>query len=365
METEVNAFLYGMIAVQGLALSIFGWTLFRKHPLQIVLLVLGFSFLGFSLSPIAAKFGLLRLLQVSMILESLIPITFWFSAEAVFEDDFTWEPIHLLGCVALIVSFFNVYALSIENNEVLGRSINLMESLKVIHITAIIFGIRSAYKGWKHELIPIRSKLRIIALFAAGVILLIMIFKDYYLIEERSLANPLPLLISPIVVIILLGANYFLVKNYRWINSKNLVDKSLTPAKDHESLQQEKPELETSDLELKINELMIKQMIYKDDSLTITSLASKLKTPEYRLRAYIHSTLGYKNFNQYLAKYRIDLAKAMLTNPSYQDEKILSIAFEVGFASLAPFNKSFKLLTGLTPTEYREQSKDQLAPLKE
>jgi len=61
---------------------------------------------------------------------------------------------------------------------------------------------------------------------------------------------------------------------------------------------------------------------------------------------------GYK-INDYINKLRIDEAAAKL---SKKDEKIIEIAFAVGFESLTTFNRVFKSVVGKTPTEYREMA---------
>ncbi|HPG52010.1 MAG TPA: helix-turn-helix domain-containing protein [Spirochaetota bacterium] len=61
---------------------------------------------------------------------------------------------------------------------------------------------------------------------------------------------------------------------------------------------------------------------------------------------------GYK-INDYINKLRIEDAAAKL---SEKDEKIIEIAFAVGFESLTTFNRVFKSVVGKTPTEYREMA---------
>ena len=53
----------------------------------------------------------------------------------------------------------------------------------------------------------------------------------------------------------------------------------------------------------------------------------------------------------YLARLRIEHAKQLLRTPHIN---IGEVAFEVGFNSLPHFNRCFKRITGLTPTEFRE-----------
>ncbi|WP_309387143.1 PocR ligand-binding domain-containing protein [Cerasicoccus frondis] len=55
-------------------------------------------------------------------------------------------------------------------------------------------------------------------------------------------------------------------------------------------------------------------------------------------------------FTDYLSRVRVEKAKAMLANPHL---RVSEIAFDVGFESISQFNRSFKRVTGQTPTDYR------------
>ena len=99
--------------------------------------------------------------------------------------------------------------------------------------------------------------------------------------------------------------------------------------------------------------LMGDERIYRHDNVTIGTLATKLAIPEYRLRRLINQRLGYRNFNVFLNEHRIAEAKAALADPSQAEVPVITIAMDAGFQSLGPFNRAFKAITGVTPTEYR------------
>ena len=99
--------------------------------------------------------------------------------------------------------------------------------------------------------------------------------------------------------------------------------------------------------------LMGDERIYRHANVTIGTLATKLGIPEYRLRRLINQRLGYRNFNVFLNEHRIAEAKAALADPSQAEVPVITIAMDAGFQSLGPFNRAFKAITGVTPTEYR------------
>ena len=93
--------------------------------------------------------------------------------------------------------------------------------------------------------------------------------------------------------------------------------------------------------------------IYRETGLTIGQLATRLGTPEHRLRALINQRLGYRNFSAFLNAHRINEAKTLLADPAQVDRPILTIPMDLGYASLAPFNRAFRDTAGLAPSEFR------------
>ncbi len=65
----------------------------------------------------------------------------------------------------------------------------------------------------------------------------------------------------------------------------------------------------------------------------------------------LFKTYTGQKINEYINTLRIEDASARLTE---NDEKIIEVAYGVGFESLSTFNRVFKSKTGKTPTEFRE-----------
>ena len=61
------------------------------------------------------------------------------------------------------------------------------------------------------------------------------------------------------------------------------------------------------------------------------------------------------------------MAKAheILSNPECSDHSIEAIAYDIGFASLGPFNRAFREETGVSPTEWRRKVLNEPSPIPE
>lgn len=92
---------------------------------------------------------------------------------------------------------------------------------------------------------------------------------------------------------------------------------------------------------------------YAETGLSIGKLAEHVGIPEHQLRRLINQRLGYRNFSEFLHSYRVPAAATMLTDPALARRPVLSIALDVGYASIGPFNRAFRRANGVTPTEYR------------
>ena len=98
---------------------------------------------------------------------------------------------------------------------------------------------------------------------------------------------------------------------------------------------------------------MDQDAVWRGEDLSITALAALVGAPEHRLRKLINGVLGHRNFADYVNGRRIEAAKIALANPDMALKSISTIAYELGFASLGPFNRAFRAATGVTPSEWR------------
>jgi len=101
----------------------------------------------------------------------------------------------------------------------------------------------------------------------------------------------------------------------------------------------------------RIRAAMEVEHVYRREALTVAALAQTLGSQEYRVRRAINHGLGYRNFNDFLHRYRLDEASARLRTQRHLP--ILTIALDVGFGSIGPFNRAFRARFGCTPSEYR------------
>jgi len=98
---------------------------------------------------------------------------------------------------------------------------------------------------------------------------------------------------------------------------------------------------------------------YREPGMTIRDLAERLDAPEHRLRSLINQGLGYRNFSAFLNSYRINAVKAEFQDPEKSRIPVLTLAMDVGYNSLAPFNRAFRANEGMTPTAYRQRLNEQ------
>ncbi len=115
----------------------------------------------------------------------------------------------------------------------------------------------------------------------------------------------------------------------------------------------------------RLETLMAKDEVWKEEGLTIASLALRAGIPETQLRRLINDCLGYRNFPSYVNAHRIAAAKSRLADPAEARVSISTIAYDIGFASLGPFNRAFKEEAGVSPSEWRRRALEDPSPIPE
>ena len=108
------------------------------------------------------------------------------------------------------------------------------------------------------------------------------------------------------------------------------------------------------ELHRNLTALMEREKLFKESELTLANLAERLNTIPNYLSQIINEREG-KNFFDFINTLRIEEFKKAVTDPANQKFSFLGLAFDCGFNSKSSFNKYFKKITGLSPTEYLKQ----------
>ncbi len=93
--------------------------------------------------------------------------------------------------------------------------------------------------------------------------------------------------------------------------------------------------------------------IYRDEGLTLRSLAEKMAVSPHQLSWIINEVL-HLSFSTLVNGYRVEEVKGRLSDPSFNHRSVLQAALDAGFNTKAAFNRAFKKSTGMTPSEFKK-----------
>jgi AraC-like DNA-binding protein len=102
---------------------------------------------------------------------------------------------------------------------------------------------------------------------------------------------------------------------------------------------------------------MESQQPYLAPELTLGELAAQLRTNTSWLSKVINTGCG-QNFNDFINEYRVREAEQRLRNPRFRHYTLLAVALESGFNSKSTFNRVFKKLRGITPSELAREGRN-------
>lgn len=114
-------------------------------------------------------------------------------------------------------------------------------------------------------------------------------------------------------------------------------------------------EIEFSDFIGRINSSMEHEKPFLNPEISLPELATLVNIPPYQLSRVINEKFGC-NFFDFINGYRVNEIKRKLNDPAFDNLSLLGIAYDCGFNSKSAFNRIFKKMTGLTPSEYKKNS---------
>ena len=88
---------------------------------------------------------------------------------------------------------------------------------------------------------------------------------------------------------------------------------------------------------------------HQGEELSLKEVARAVNTSAFYFCKMFKQAVGL-TFTDYLARVRVEKVKNLLLNPH---KRVSEAAFEAGFQSLSQFNRVFKKIEGLSPSDYR------------
>lgn len=282
------------------------------------------------------------------VLSIIAPVIFWWFALALFDDGFRmrWPALIPMAFVSqlVIAHFTNVGGAYWTFSLALAR---------LTMIGAFGHAMYTALRYLNDDLIEGRRRFRIIFAVAVAIVGFIINYVETAGIGDEP-PNWLLLFQAASIFIMTLGFGVWLlgmraeVLDGR-VGEKERVEEAPAPQTGETLRAADRPAYN------RLTALMA-DGAWREEGLTVATLAAKVGVPEHQLRALINGQLGHRNFSAFLNSYRLEEAKRLFSDPHEARKQILQIALDVGYGSIAPFNRAFKEATGKTPTEFRKEA---------
>jgi len=271
-----------------------------------------------------------------VLFQARIPVLTLLFIWAVFEEDCRF-PTWLIGLVLIDICV----GITTKYLVLQGALSNQMHAAaQLLKVFAATFAIYIVWRGREYDLVEKRSSIRLALVAALAVTVLGVTITKIFEIYNISLPG------TTLGSLWLLAVIFFCNLSFIKMNpSLSLVGDPNEPVGVNRNSD---PIIDD------LLQRMRDERLYANHDLRVGGLADVIGLPEYQLRRKINKNLGYRNFNQFVNRYRIEEAGQRLIEDNRMP--VLSIALDVGFRSISSFNSAFHTQFGVSPTTYRRQA---------
>ena len=280
----------------------------------------------------------------TVLLASLtVPVAFWLLAHLHFDDDFRLGRVHVWAAVAFVAVGYVSWLATVEHRLPTVYFPAESERFwalfpKLLALAVVLHALLRVYVGAGSDLLLQRLRARFAVLAVSGTYVLLELLGEVFFSGSASEAMA-ERAHSVAILALVLGVGFVSLRTAPEVvrfREAVLEGPALDPA-----------------LAERLQRLVEVDEVFREEGLSIGSLAERLGAQEYRVRQLINAQLGFKNFNAFLNRYRIAAAVKLLADPRSAHLGVAEIAYQVGYRSLATFNRAFKDATGRTPSEVR------------
>lgn len=341
IDTLLRGMIVGAETLIALVLLL-PWPPTWRRGLGAAFIVSAASYILNSSTPLFEAIGVLGV--PVRILSIISPVIFWQFAMSLFDDGFRMRPLtlvpYLFVAPLVILQFYAVEGVASTASFVAAR---------VVMIFAFGHAMYTALRFLNDDLIEGRRRFRILFAVAVGIAGLIINYTETVGIRGYPPAGLLLFQASAVLMMTLVFGVWLLGARAEVLDGRERAPDFAAPDAAPAVRAADRPAYD------RLMQLM-SEGAWREEGLTVAGLAEKAGVPEHKLRALINGELGHRNFSAFLNSYRLAEAKRLLADPGQARRQILQVALDVGFGSIAPFNRAFKEATGATPTEFRKNA---------
>ena len=288
-------------------------------------------------------YGILR--GILLFFTEVAPYLLWLLVLTLFKDNFQpmKSPLWLKTLISLILIWFIYFFAFMQGRGVFHQINHMVELFFMFHIIVIMV------KEFPDDLVEARRNARLITVVFTSIYLMMILLLE---LGDASLrySSIFSLLNAGLVLV---STSFF---SWHYFNNRFAEKTSIVTAEKYTDYEISFPVIPLAFK--KAHQQLVEVMqegFYKETQLSIKQLANELKMPEHHLRELINKHLGFRNFSDFLSSYRIPAACAQFEDIAFIRKPILTIALELGYGSIATFNRTFKAQKGMTPKEYRSK----------
>lgn len=332
------------LMARGAAIVLFllwSWILLRDHRDVLaarLAIAMNAGIIGYVVATLGSGYDPSPFRIICVIFAGSTPGLFWLFARSWFNDR---QHLESWAVVLVVLSVLNI--LVMQWSFLRHDSVNIIAGtmFRVGMLAFAAAGLWEAWRGRAGDLVEIRRRMRPRIAAAVGMSVILIAILEIAVYNLQAPAWMARAVGSEIAVLTLLFCTaLFGMRESNLFGAPPKAVAIATPPMD----------------EAMTNRLlthMAAELPHRDEEMTIAKLAAQLGVQEYRLRRHINGALGHRNFAAFLNGYRLAEVKSALADPMQKKVPIITIALDAGFGSLGPFNRAFREVEGMTPSEYR------------
>jgi AraC-like DNA-binding protein len=285
------------------------------------------------------------------------PFFFWALARSVFEDGFRLRASHWLILAVIILAGVAQSVLPGIRFPWLPPSLRI--AFRLLSLALVAHALWLVGRGRRADLVERRYRIRVVFLAGGGIATaaILVVAMLYAPVDQWPPAARLAEAAALLLLNLMVGLA-LLRLDEDFLPSSAAAAPQLQLARDAGgglTICTDARIGPDADLLTRLDKLMGRDKAWQEAGLTIADVARRAAIPEYRLRRLINQRLGFRNFTAFLNEYRLSAAAAQLADPTQARIPVLTIALELGWGSIGPFNRAFRARFGMTPTEFRRK----------